>query len=139
MANGRYVRCGGARHFPSFSTEVQARLETQMSHPMRGNVADKMAVQLLEADVEAGFALVDDAWACRASGQLQFASRVRQDAVEIIADVERRLQRLGDSESRPFHCLITELRNEIAALEREPTDRDGPAARPGSDDALPES
>jgi len=62
--------------------------------------------------------LVDEARACRASGQSQFSSRVRQDFEEIIADIERRLQRLGDSESRPFHSLITELRNEIAALER---------------------
>ena len=89
-----------------------------MSHPMRRNVADKIAVQFIEADVEAGFALVDEARACRASGQSQFSSRVRQDFEEIIADIERRLQRLGDSESRPFHSLITELRNEIAALER---------------------
>ena len=91
-----------------------------MSHPRRSNVADKIAIQLIEAGVEAGFALVDEARACRASGQPQFSLRVRQDAEEIIADIERRLQRLGDSESRPFHSLITELRNEIAALEREP-------------------
>ena len=110
-----------------------------MSHPMQGNAADKISVQLIEADVEAGFALVHEARACRASGRLQFGSRVRQDAEQIVADIERRLQRLGDAESRPFHCLITELRIEIAALEREPTDSDGPAARPGSDDALPES
>jgi aryl-alcohol dehydrogenase-like predicted oxidoreductase len=83
-------------------------------------MADKIAVQFIEAAVEAGFALVDEARVYRASGQPQFSSRVRQDAEEIIADIERRLQRLGDSESRPFHCLITELRNEIAALEREP-------------------
>ena len=91
-----------------------------MSHPMRPNVAGKIAVQLIEADVEAGFALVDEARACRASGQPQFSSRLRQDAEEIIADIERRLQRLGDSEAWPFHSLITELRNQIAALEREP-------------------
>jgi len=87
---------------------------------MRRNVADKIAVQLIEADVEAGFALVDGARACRASGQPQFSSRVRQDAEEIVADIERRLQRLGDSESRRFHSLVTELRNEIATLEIEP-------------------
>ena len=91
-----------------------------MSHPMRRNVADKIAVQLIEAEVEAGFALLDEARAYRASGQPQSSSRVRQDAEEIIADIEHRLQRLGDSESRPFQALITELRNEIAALEREP-------------------
>ncbi len=88
-----------------------------MSHPMRGNVAVKNTVQLIEADVEAGFALVEEARAYGASGQLQFSSRVRRDAEEIVADIERRLQRLGDSESRAFHFLVIELRNEIAALE----------------------
>ena len=91
-----------------------------MSHPMRRNVAAKNAVQLIEADVEAGFAMVDEARAYCASGQPQFSSRARHDAEEIIADIERRLERLGDSESRPFHSLVTELRNQIAALEREP-------------------
>jgi len=88
-----------------------------MSHPMRRNVADKNAVQFIEADVEAGFALVDEARAYRASGQPQFSSRVRRDAQEIIADIERRLQWLDDSDARPFHSLLTELRNEVAALE----------------------
>jgi hypothetical protein len=90
-----------------------------MSHPMRRSVADKIAVQLIEADVEAGFALVDEARAFRASGWPQLSSRIRQDIEEIMADIARRLQRLGDSESRPFHSLITELRKEITALERE--------------------
>ena len=73
-----------------------------MSHPMRRDVAAKIAVQFIEADVEAGFALVDEARAYRASGQPQFSSRVRQDAEEMIADIERRLQRLGDSNPSPF-------------------------------------
>jgi hypothetical protein len=89
-----------------------------MSHPMRRSVAEKNAVQLIEADVEAGFALVDEARAFSASGQSHFTSRIRQDAEEIVADVERRLEKLGDSESRPFQPLIAHLRNEIAALER---------------------
>jgi hypothetical protein len=69
--------------------------------------------------VEAGFALVDEARAYRASGQPQLSLRAQHDTQEIIADIERRLQRLGDSESRPFHSLIDELRNELAEVERE--------------------
>jgi hypothetical protein len=84
---------------------------------MRGNAADKNSVQLIEADVEAGFALIDEARAYRASGRPEFSLRVQHDAEEIIADIVRRLQRLGDSESRPFYSLLTELRKEIAALE----------------------
>ena len=90
-----------------------------MSHPMRGHVADKIAVQLIEAGVEAGFALLDEARAYRASGQPQSSMRVQQETAEIVADIERRLQRLGDSESVPFYSLIIELRNEMAALDRE--------------------
>lgn len=90
-----------------------------MPHPMGRKVADKIFVELIEADVEIGFALVDEAKAYRASGQPEFSWRALRDAEDIVADIERRLQRLGDSESGPFHPLVTELRNEIAALERD--------------------
>jgi hypothetical protein len=86
---------------------------------MGRKVADKITIQLIEADVEIGFALVDEAKAYLASGQPEFSSRALQDAEDAVADLERRLERLGDSESGPFHPLVTELRNEIAALERE--------------------
>lgn len=85
---------------------------------MGGKKADKVTVQLIEADVETGFALVDEAKAYHASGQPEFSSRARRDAEDVVADIERRLLRLGDSESGPFHHLVTELRNEIAALQR---------------------
>ena len=90
-----------------------------MAHPSRRNVADQVSIQLIEADVDIGFALVDEAKAYRASGQPEFSARALQDAAEILADIDRRLQRLGDSECRPFLPLITELRNEIATVERE--------------------
>lgn len=85
---------------------------------MGRTVADAMAIQLVEADVEIGFALVDQAKDYRASAQPEFM-RALQAAGAVVADIERRLQRLGDSESGPFHPLVTELRKEITALERE--------------------
>jgi hypothetical protein len=88
-------------------------------HPARRKVADQVLIQLIEADVDIGFALVDEAKACRISGQPEFSSRALQDAAAIVADIERRLQELGDSESGPFLPLVAELRNEIAAVERE--------------------
>jgi hypothetical protein len=36
-----------------------------------------------------------------------------------VADIERRLQRLGDRESGPFRPLVAELRDELAAVRRE--------------------
>ncbi len=86
---------------------------------MGRNLADRILIELIEADVEIGFSLVDEAKDYRASGQPEFSSRILQVAEDTVADIERRLQRLGDSESGPFDSLVTELRNEIAAVERE--------------------
>jgi len=84
--------------------------------PARRTVAEQVGIQLVEADIETGFALVDEAKGYFASDQKQAASLVLQEAAKILVDVEQRLLRLGDSE--PFQPLITELRDEIAAAER---------------------
>ncbi len=63
--------------------------------------------------------MVDETKTYQVSGQPELTSRVLKVAEDIVADIERRLQRLEDSESRPFAPLVTELRNEIAAVERE--------------------
>jgi hypothetical protein len=81
--------------------------------------ADRMTIRLIEADVEIGFALVDEAKAYHASGRPEFSSRARRDAEDVVSAIQSRLQRLGESQSWPFHPLVAELRNEIAALERE--------------------
>jgi hypothetical protein len=49
---------------------------------MRCKLADKILVQLIEADVEIGFALVDEAKAYRAWGRPDWSSRVLQVAEE---------------------------------------------------------
>ena len=79
----------------------------------------QVLIQLIEADVDIGFGLVDDAKAYRIGGRSEFLVRALQDASEIVADIERRLQQIGDSESAPFLPLVAELRNEIAAAEKE--------------------
>lgn len=84
-----------------------------MPHPTRRNVAEQVSIQLIEADVDIGFALVDEAKAYRTAGQHEFSTRALQDATEILADIDRRLQRLGDSECGPFLPLVAELRKEI--------------------------
>jgi hypothetical protein len=84
---------------------------------MRRKVAERIRVQFLEADVESCFALVDEATAYRASGQLAFCSRALSDARGIVAEIERCLQRLAEVEGSPFLPLLVELRNEIAAVE----------------------
>ena len=86
---------------------------------MRRKVADQVLIQLIEADVDIGFALLDEAKAYRLSGQSDFSSHALQQAKDIVVDIERRLQELGDSESVPFLPLVAELRNEIAAVKPE--------------------
>ena len=87
-----------------------------MPHPIRGSSKDKILIELIEADVEIGFGLVDAAKGYRVSGQPELIFRVLQDAADVLADIERRLHELGDSESLPFHPLVAELRNEIAGV-----------------------
>lgn len=94
-----------------------SRLEGDLSHPIAGKPRDKVLIELIEADVEIGFSLVDDAKAYSASGEPELASRVLQEIAGVLADIECRLRQLGDFESGPFHPLLAELRNEIAALE----------------------
>jgi hypothetical protein len=93
------------------------RLEFVLPHPRTRKLA--VLIDLIEADVDIGFALVDQAKASHASGQPEYSWRALQEATDIVADIERRLEQLGDSESRPFQPLVAELRKEIAAVRRE--------------------
>ena len=107
-------------HFPLtwVSALKLSRLELILPHPVRGTLADKVLIQFIEADVDIGFGLIDEAKAFCASGQPELSVRVLQDAAGIVVDIECRLQRLSDSESGPFHPLVTELRNQIAAAQQ---------------------
>jgi hypothetical protein len=90
-----------------------------VARPVRRKIADQVLIQLIEADVDIGFALVDEAKACRISGQAESTLLVLQNAADIVADIERRLQQLGEAESWPFFPLVAELRSEIAGVEKE--------------------
>jgi hypothetical protein len=85
-----------------------------MSYPIRRKVADQVLIQLIEADVDIGFGLIDEAKAYLHSGQPDFSSRALQNAAEIVIDIERRLLQLSEVEAGPFLPLVAELRNEIA-------------------------
>ncbi len=90
-----------------------------MPDPKQRTLADRILIQLIEADVEMGFGLVDEAKAFRASGQSEFSSRALHDAEDVLVDIHKRLQRLSNLDSNPFRLLVTELRKEIAEVERE--------------------
>lgn len=85
---------------------------------MRRKAADQLVIQHIEADVESGFGLIDEARAYRASNRSEFSCRALQQASEIASEIERRVQQLGEP-GLPFLCLLLELRHEIAAAEEE--------------------
>lgn len=107
--------------FFDYGALTTSRREFILADPNRRKLAKRILIQLIEADVEMGFGLVDEAKAFRASGQPEFSYRALQDAENILVDIDLRLRRLGDSESVPFRPLVSELRNEITAAEREPS------------------
>jgi hypothetical protein len=82
---------------------------------MRRKVSEQVMVQLIEAGVESGFGLVDEAKASRAQGNPEFSSRALQEAEAIVADIEQRLAQIGGSEAAPFLPLVAELREQIVA------------------------
>ena len=82
---------------------------------MRRTASEQVMVQLIEADVDIGFGLVDEAKAYRLQGNCEFSSRALEEAEAIVRDIEQRLERLGEDEGGPFRALVAELRNEIAA------------------------
>lgn len=86
---------------------------------MRRKVSDQVMLQLIEADVESGFGLVDEARVHRIQGNNEFSCRALQEAEVVIVDIEQRLAQLGDSEAVPFLPLVAELRAQIAAAGRE--------------------
>ena len=68
---------------------------------------------LIEADVEQGFGLVDLAEAACLSGDIAGSARILDEAGQIVADIEDRISRLNLTDSCPFLPLLTELRREI--------------------------
>jgi hypothetical protein len=68
----------------------------------------RVRVELVEADLEMGFSLVD----LVASLPSQ-AARLVADAEAIYQDVQARLQRLENSERQNFEPLVAELRRAI--------------------------
>src|SRR5689334_8171177 len=89
-----------------------------MSHPRWGRSADRIAVELVEADIEIGFNLVDLVETESGWGDPRRATRALQDAEEVFDDIERRLNRMGASESQVFAGLTGELRREIELARR---------------------
>ncbi len=68
----------------------------------------RIRVELVEADLEIGFSLVDLVESCPAQ-----TARLVSDAEDIYQDVLTRMERLAAPERRNFEPLVAELRRAI--------------------------
>lgn len=75
--------------------------------------ANRMAIELVEADCEIGFSLVDVAEMESDSGDRELAVRALDDADKVVLDIEQRLVRLAERNRTPFGPLVCELRRQI--------------------------
>jgi hypothetical protein len=81
--------------------------------------ADRIRVELIEADVDMAFSLVDDAREEFHDGNVDFARAALEDANKVVLDIEERLAKLDAGHSAPFGPLVEELRRAIGAAEAE--------------------
>ena len=79
-----------------------------MSHPYGPGAAERIPVELIEADFEIAFSLLD-----LAGADARLAARAIHDAEDVFRDIESRLQRLGVPGNQPFVPLVGELRREL--------------------------
>jgi hypothetical protein len=86
---------------------------------MRRKASDQVLIQLIEADVESGFGLVDEVRTYRVQGNREFSAKALQEAEAVVADIEKRLQQIGELKAAPFLPLVAELREQITAAGRE--------------------
>ncbi len=91
-----------------------------MSYFPGSPISDRIRVELIEADVEQVFGLVDLADAEAQSGNALKSKRILEDAESVFLDIERRLAHLGTSESFPFLALVEELRRSIDTVRSRP-------------------
>ena len=85
-----------------------------MSGSHRIPVDERIRRELIEADFEIAFNLIDLSYAELGVGDSASALRALQDAEDVFHDIERRLTLIGDVKSRPFSSLVGELKRQKA-------------------------
>ena len=84
-----------------------------MPPPYGARLPNRIRVELVEADVEIIFSLLDSAEDAFTRNDSGFAVHALDHAENVFRDIEQRLLRLGGTESGPFVMLVSELRKEI--------------------------
>ena len=85
----------------------------------RHRASERIRVELIEADVDIAFGLVDDALDEFHAGNQTFAQNALREAEKVLADIEERLHQLDAARSAPFGPLVDELRKSIRAAQSE--------------------
>jgi hypothetical protein len=83
--------------------------------------SDRVRLDLIEADVDMAFGLVDDAREEFHGGNRLFALRALDEARNALADIESRLRELEPERRPPFGPLVDELRKSISEAQAECT------------------
>lgn len=83
-----------------------------MSH--REPASERISKELIEADFEIAFSLVDMVHEETEDGDLASAGRALHDADDVFLDIERRLRLIKSFDQQSFVPLVEELRRAIA-------------------------
>jgi hypothetical protein len=78
-----------------------------------------MRIEMIEADVDMTFSLVDDAREEFHQGNVEFAHAALDDVNRVVKDIEGRPAKLGAERSAPFRPLVDELRKAIREAQPE--------------------
>ena len=90
-----------------------------MTNAHNHRASDRVRVELIEADVDMVFGLVDDAREEFHQGNPEFARSALDDAQRVLSDIEDRLRKIDEEHAAPFGPLVDELRKSIHAAEAE--------------------
>lgn len=81
--------------------------------------SDRIRVELIEADVDTAFGLVDDAREEFHEGNVDFARGALEDAEKVLSDIKERLAKIDAGHREPFGPLLDELRKTLRGAQAE--------------------
>ena len=90
-----------------------------MTDAYNHRASDRVRIELIEADVDMAFSLVDDAREEFHEGNAEFAHAALDHAHKVVRDIEQRLAKLDPEHRAPFGPLLDELRKAIQAAQAE--------------------
>jgi len=90
-----------------------------MTDAKNHRASDRVRVELIEADVDMAFGLVDDAREEFHAGNAEFARAALDDAERVLSDIKERLGKIDVEHRAPFGPLVDELRKAIRAAQAE--------------------